>query len=73
MSTKTISIIDEAYNLLKKEKKGNESFSNVIIRTFSKNNNQSELLNYVGFLSKEEGEELENNVYERRKTWRRKF
>ncbi len=36
MATKTISIMDDAYGLLVRNRMGNESFSEVIRRTFGK-------------------------------------
>ena len=44
MTQKTISLSERAYNLLKKEKKGGESFSKVIERLLSKKDNPWHLM-----------------------------
>lgn len=58
MATKNISITEEAYNRLARLKKGNESFSEIVIRITGRSN----LDNYVGILSKEAADELERNI-----------
>ena len=58
MTTKTISITEEAYDRLSFKKAKNESFSEVINRLTNKVN----ILDFAGILSKKEGKELEENV-----------
>jgi predicted CopG family antitoxin len=58
MATKTISITEKAYDILKNKKKSKESFSDVITRTFGKRS----ILEFAGILSKETGEELRKNI-----------
>ena len=63
MSTKTITITEEAYQALASRKETRESFSDVIRRTFKK----TALLDLAGILSHSEADELRRNVAERRK------
>lgn len=58
MATKTISITEDAYEILKSMKKGSESFSDVIKRINSKNS----LLSYVGILEDKDAAELEKTI-----------
>jgi predicted CopG family antitoxin len=48
MSTKTITITEEAYNRLKSRKEGNQSFSEVIIQNFPAKRKLSEILSEIG-------------------------
>lgn len=58
MSTKTISITEEAYSRLASKKEKNESFSNVINRL----TNKVSLLELTGILTEEEANKLERNI-----------
>lgn len=58
MATKTISITEEAYERLAARKQKHESFSEVIKRMTNKVN----LLDFAGFLTKEEADRLEAAV-----------
>lgn len=57
MVTKTITILDEAYQLLAANKLKNESFSEEILRTFSKKTHKK-LSDFFGIISDNEGEEM---------------
>ncbi len=61
MGTKTISIIDEAYNALKMEKEKDESFSDIIIRLTK---NRSKLKESFGKwnVSDEEIKDIKNEL-----------
>ena len=48
MSTKTITITEEAYNRLKSRKKENQSFSEVIIENFPAKRRFSDILAEIG-------------------------
>lgn len=48
MSTKTITITEEAYNRLKSRKGENQSFSDVIIQNFPAKRKLSEILDEIG-------------------------
>ncbi len=63
MGTKTISISDEAYGILKTRKKDKESFSEVIVRLSGKD----ALSSFYGILTRETGEALEKNIAHARK------
>jgi len=63
MSTKTISITEEAYKRLANLKKENESFSEVINRVTGK----IRLTDFHGILSKKSGEQLEKIIAELRR------
>lgn len=58
MSTKTITITDEAYNRLKAAKEEGESFTKAIIKITKKN----PLDALVGILTKEDANELRENI-----------
>ena len=66
MSTKTLTITKEAYELLALQKQKNESFSEVIVRTYSPN---KALWNLVGLLSDKEADSLEGRIQENRKAF----
>lgn len=57
MGTKTISIMDDAYELLLRNKAAMESFSTEIRRVFAKTRTRS-LRDYFGILSDEEGDNI---------------
>ena len=65
MGTKTITIMDDAYELLKQEKAGNESFSDVIRKVVPK---KKSIWDFVGILTEEEGEKLQEFVRNQRAT-----
>ncbi len=58
MGTKTISISDEAYSILKNLKGESESFSKAIVRMSGKR----PLSSFYGILSESEGDELARNI-----------
>ena len=58
MATKNISITEDAYNRLARLRKGNESFSEIIIGVTGNTN----LINFFGIISKENGNKLEKNI-----------
>ncbi len=66
MSTKTISVTDEAYGRLNSKKKEKESFSEVILRLTGKRS----LTEFAGIFSGKQAKELESNVLENRKASR---
>ncbi len=68
MSSKNISISDDAYNRLKKFKGKKESFTDVIIRLISK----ATLLELRGTLSKEEADSMRISLEESRSASREK-
>ncbi len=63
MSTKNISITEEAYQILARKKMVNESFSKVIVREVGK----SDIMDFAGIFSLEEADEMEKNVKKIRK------
>ena len=67
MATKTISIMDDAYELLVRHRIKNESFSEVIRRNFS---NKSDIMKFAGawsHLSDEEIKKMKGKIFEMRK------
>ena len=66
MATKSITITEDAYEYLAADKKENESFSDVLIRTFKK----SSLGELIGILTKEEANDMKRHIAERRKSSR---
>ncbi len=62
MATKTISIIDDAYNLLKARKKDNESFSEVIRRIFGEKRNIMEFAGAWGRVDDEKIERIKKDI-----------
>jgi len=69
MSTKTISITEEAYNRLASRKEEKESFSDVINKITKKR----DILEFAGLLNEEQGKELENAINESRKLSRKRY
>lgn len=75
MSTKTITITDEAYNRLKAAKEGGDSFTETILRI----TNKDPLSKLVGLLTKKEANEMRAHIKASRiateerikKTWAR--
>ena len=65
MGTKTISIMDDVYELLITNKVGNESFSEEIRRVFSKRKSKK-LIDYFGILSEKEGDDMLKALEKRR-------
>ena len=64
MSTKTITITDEAYNRLKSTKSEDESFTETIIRL----TNNDPLSALVGLLTKKEADEMRELIKSSRET-----
>jgi len=62
MTSKTITISEDAYERLKSLKEEDESFSDVI----NKLTRDRSLLEIAGILSEDEADELEENIKERR-------
>lgn len=58
MATKTISITEDAYNILKSKKEVSESFSEAIVRLSGRKN----LSSFFGVLGEKSGLELEKNI-----------
>ncbi len=75
MSTKTITITDEAYNRLRSTKSEDESFTDAIIRL----TNKDPLSELVGLLTEKEADEMKGHIKASReateerikKTWTR--
>ncbi len=67
MATKTISVTEEAYNILKTKKEATESFSEVIVKLSGK----KKLSSFFGALSEESVSTLENEINEMRKVHRK--
>lgn len=65
MGTKTVSLADDAYTLLKGEKREGESFSDVVRRLLG--DEQPSLTELAGFLDPEEAEEVRDVVAEIRR------
>lgn len=63
MSTRTISITEEAYERLRAKKEVRESFSDVIVRITKKGN----IMDFAGMLTEKEADEMEKNIRESRK------
>lgn len=59
MSTKTISITEDAYNILKAKKDSNESFSEIIVKLSGKR----ELSSFYGVITEESAEILKKNIH----------
>ena len=70
MATKTISITENAYKILERNKKENESFSKVIVREVGHKGNVKKLREFYGVLSREAGDALEKSINGSRKLHR---
>lgn len=66
MATKTISIMEDAYNLLAMHKRANESFSDVIRREFGKKGDISKFIGAWKDMPDEEFKAIEDSVRETR-------
>jgi predicted CopG family antitoxin len=64
MGTKTITIMDDAYELLKQEKAANESFSDVIRKVIPKKKSIWDFVGALKDLGEEEAENLRRTVNE---------
>ncbi len=67
MTQRTISLTEHAYEILKKQKKGKESYSDLIIRLCNVQDQQQEedfLIKYIGAFESESDhwEEIENKI-----------
>lgn len=62
MATKTITIMDDAYTLLLRNKMNSESFSDVIRRFFSRKKSILEFAGAWDDMSEKEAEELKENI-----------
>lgn len=69
MATKTITITEDAYNALAREKRKHESFSQVIRRTFIKKGDISRFIGAWKDMDEKTVEELHNNVEQIRKNY----
>lgn len=69
MGTKTISITEEAYDVLKSWKEDRDSFSSVILKLGKK----QDLLKFAGFLSDKRAKELKESISESRKRSRDRY
>ena len=70
MATKNISITEEAYKILERNKRDSESFSKVIVREIGGKGNVKRLKEFYGILSKEAGDALERSIIEGRRLHR---
>lgn len=66
MATKTLTITEDAYNLLKSKKLADESFSEEINRLLSQHQKRP-LREFYGILSKEDGDTIMKQYQERKK------
>jgi len=67
MGTKTISIMDDVYKLLRARKKIEESFSDVIRRKFKSKENIMDFAGSLKNISEDEAEEIKRNILNLRK------
>jgi predicted CopG family antitoxin len=68
MGTTTISLRDEAYRLLKQEKREGESFSDVVIRLTGPTKTDEDIAELAGGLGAEFAEEVEQSSEEVRES-----
>ncbi len=68
MGTKSLTVTEEAYERLAMRKKTNESFSDVIIRSFPK----ASFLELAGIFTKKEARAIEKNIKEGRRLSKRR-
>ncbi|PIN92275.1 hypothetical protein COU61_01510 [Candidatus Pacearchaeota archaeon CG10_big_fil_rev_8_21_14_0_10_35_13] len=62
MASRNISLVDDAYKLLLKNKIGSESFSEVIKRVLSKNRDIMEFAGALGNLSNKEIDKMKREI-----------
>ena len=62
MGTKTISIMDDVYDLLKKQKREHESFSDIIRRSIKKKGDIKEVIGLWSDLSDEDFHDVEKTI-----------
>jgi predicted CopG family antitoxin len=62
MGTKTISVMDDAYNLLVLNKMQNESFSDVIRRVFQKKSNLLDLAGSLKCIDEKDAKKMKRNI-----------
>ena len=68
MTTKTITIMEDAYKALKREKKNEESFSKVILRLTDRKGSVSELFGSWE-MSDDEAERIKGEIKKLRSNW----
>lgn len=66
MATKTLTITEDAYNLLKNSKSENESFSEEIVRIMSEKKKRP-LTDFFGIISEEMGNSMLKSLEQQRK------
>ena len=71
MGTKTITIMDDAYELLSRNKRKDESFSDVVRREFSKKGSILDLAGAWSDLSDKDAEEMEKAIKKSREYTRK--
>lgn len=69
MSTKTISITEEAYERLRMRKENSESFTDVINRITGKR----DIMEFAGILSDEDAEKIKEHIKKRRQASRERM
>lgn len=71
MAHKTITISEEAYNALSREKKGNESFTDVILRMTGIKAKKEGLLQWINSMdANEDLAQAVDDVYRQRSGWK---
>ena len=71
MGTKTITIMDDAYELLVRNKRKDESFSDVVRREFSKQGSIIDCAGILSDLTDRQVEEMENAIKKSREYTRK--